>query len=866
MSGVSPASAKRFRVAFSFAGETRGFVAALASLLAEEFGKKKILYDKFHESEFARRDLGIYLPELYHKESDLVVIVLSSAYDEKQWTGLEWTAIHDLLSQRKHDEVILCRFDRATVTGLYSTVGFIELDGRKPEEIRDLILERLTLIDERREVAEAPSVSSTDGSAKTSIPHNLPTLQPFFGREDELKKIADALDPDSRTWGALIDGPGGMGKTSLAVRAAYDASPEVFKKIIFISLKTRELDDDGLRDLSGFILSGLVELLNELARELGRDDILKLAENERLRPLLDALRGTQTLLVLDNLESLRKPERDTLFTFVKKLPAGCKAILTSRGRIGSGAEELILEALSEKASLDTLAELATHNPLLAQTSGAERLVLYRETAGKPLLLRWTAGQIGRGHCLTFTDAPHFIRSCPEGNDPLEFIFGDLVEDFHDHETKALCALTYFTLPAIVEHVAAIAGVDAAIAERGAHAPSRAVSGALAGNIRPTDEDADLSGERDATWVPDPSSARAPKTAREGACAPLSVETALKSLVNRSLVVPTDEFQSFTLVPMVADFLRKKKPEVMAETGDRLEKRAYALIIENGYENHDRFPALEAAWPGIAPALPLFLNGDNARLQTVCNALQNFLHFQGRWDEWLALCEIAEVRAIAAADYHKAGWRAYNIGCSHHLRQRAKAVIACAERAATHWGSAEVGARELSLSIGLRGKGHLSEEDYPSAIAAFRQALELLQSFGSESKDMVAVLNDLGSAEYNANKLEASAEWFREALRVANVCGDAEGVAISMGNLTELALCREDWPSTETLARKALTAAVAVHRQELIASGNDRLALTLMRQSKVSEARTHALRAVEICSQLGSSNLAFAQATLAECEG
>ena len=85
---------------------------------------------------------------------------------------------------------------------------------------------------------------------RTSIPHNLPSLQPFFGREEELRKIADALDPESRTWGALIDGPGGMGKTSLAVRAAYDAPHDAFEKIVFVSLKSRELDDDGERDLS----------------------------------------------------------------------------------------------------------------------------------------------------------------------------------------------------------------------------------------------------------------------------------------------------------------------------------------------------------------------------------------------------------------------------------------------------------------------------------------------------------------------------------------------------------------------------------------------------------------------------------------
>jgi hypothetical protein len=201
-----------------------------------------------------------------------------------------------------------------------------------------------------------------------SIPHNLPALQPFFGREQELRRIADALDPESRTWGALIDGPGGMAKTSLAVRAAYGVPPGAFKKIVFVSLKSRELDDDGVRDLSGFLISGLAELLNEIARELGHAGITKTLEDQRPRRLLDALRGTETLLVLDNLESLTRPERDILFTFVKRLPQGCKAILTSRGRIGSAAEELILEKLSVGAALATLAKLAETNPAIAKTS------------------------------------------------------------------------------------------------------------------------------------------------------------------------------------------------------------------------------------------------------------------------------------------------------------------------------------------------------------------------------------------------------------------------------------------------------------------------------------------------------------------
>ncbi|HEY3863494.1 MAG TPA: TIR and AAA domain-containing protein, partial [Verrucomicrobiae bacterium] len=378
--------------------------------------------------------------------------------------------------------------------------------------------------------APHPAVTSANSSPCTSIPHNLPSLQPFFGREEELRKIADALDPESRTWGAVIDGAGGMGKTSLAVRAACDAPPDAFDKIVFVTLKSRDLDDDGVRDLSGFLISGINELFNELARELGSEQITKAVEKERPRLLLGALRNTKTLLILDNLESLLKSERDTVFNFVKRLPPGCKAILTSRVRIGSAAEELILEKLSQEAALQTLAKLAEGNPALARTNDAERLDLYRETGGKPLLLRWTAGQIGRGSCVTLTDAIKYLRSCPEGNDPLEFIFGDLVEDFSEAETRALCALTYFTLPAKVEHIATIAERDEA-----------------------------------------------------------ETEDALKSLINRSLVVPSEELKTFTLVPLVADFLRVKKPEVLRETGDRLEKHGYALATENGYEKHDRFP-------------------------------------------------------------------------------------------------------------------------------------------------------------------------------------------------------------------------------------------------------------------------------------
>jgi tetratricopeptide (TPR) repeat protein len=646
---------------------------------------------------------------------------------------------------------------------------------------------------------------TTAETPHTSIPHNLPALQPFFGREKELEKIKDALDPESRTWGALIDGPGGMGKTSLAVRAAYDVSPDAFEKIVFVSLKSRELDDDGVRDLSGFLISGLAELLNELARELNHAEIAKATEDQRPRMLLNALRGTRTLLILDNLESLVKSDRDIVFTFVKKLPSGCKAILTSRGRIGSGAEELILEKLSETAALATIAKLAERNPVLAKTSEAERLILYNETGGKPLLLRWTAGQIGRGSCLTLTDAIEYLRCCPEGNDPLEFIFSDLVENLTEAEIRVLCALTYFMLPAKVEHVSEIAERSEADTDR-----------------------------------------------------------VLRSLVNRSLVVPSEELKTFALVPLVADFLRKKKPVVVAETGDRLEKRAYALVEENGYQKYDRFPVLDAAWPTIAAALPRFLAGSNARLQTVCKAVYEFLNFTGRWDEWLALEHDAENRAAAVKDFAQAGWRAYLAGGVYHLRGQSAEVLACAERAEDHWRKAQAGSRERAVASQLRGLGHKLAEDYVAAIAAFRETVRLVRSLNRES-DIGISLNDLADAERLSGDLNAAELHYREALEIARSLHELDGIATYTGNLAALALDHKDWPSAEALAHEALSLAEEVGRSELIASNCHNLAKALVEQGKKAEAVLHAQRAVEIFGHLGSPDLESASIVLADCK-
>ncbi len=798
-------SEKRFLVAFSFSEEARDFVRHTAALLTPVLGRDRILYDEYHVAEFARHDRGRYVPRLQSDASALIVPVLCPGYERNLWQGWEWAHIHGLLTSEDGHRVMPCRFRGATVEGLAPGAGFLDLDHRTPEEAARLILDRL------EQTLGLPrgyyTLSTPGGAPRPAGRHNLPKLQPFFGRARELEKLRDALDAENRTWGAVIDGPGGMGKTSLAVRAALECPAGQFDRIIFISIKDRELEDDGeVKTQGNLIISHYTAMLHELARELGMPDFQRMPEGERVRAVLDALRDTRALLILDNLESFSREDRGHVLTLVKRLPEGCKAILTSRRRIGSGADTLILEKLDQEAALETLAELAKHNPLLARTSEAERIALYKQTGGKPLLLRWTAGQMGRGHCRTFADALAHLRSCPPGNDPLEFIFGDLAAEFTEEETKVLAALTYFTLPATVEHLAGVAGLEEDVTER-----------------------------------------------------------ALKGLANRSLMTPDEEEREYALVPLVAEFLRSHRLEAVREGGDRLVNRAVALVMENGGRKHALFPVLDAAWPSITPAIPLLVAGENERLQEVCIALQDFLDFTGRWDEWLSLNRQAEEKAVAAGDHENAGWRAYNTGWVNYLRAEAGGLLTCAGRAEAHWQAAGAGVRERATALRLRGFGHQMNGDYPAALAVFQKALELDRSLSPESRDVASALNSVAGAHQRSGDDAGAERDYREALRVARAVGFPEGVAISTGNLAAVALEREDWPGAETLAREALPLCEALGRQESIASNCKRLAMSLLRQGQAAEGLPYARRAVEIFARLGHLDLTYAQAILQACE-
>ncbi|MBK9602300.1 MAG: hypothetical protein IPO36_10730 [Anaerolineales bacterium] len=280
--------------------------------------------------------------------------------------------------------------------------------------------------------------------------------QPYFFQDQE-SGIARTqnISALSRTWGALIDGPGGIGKTALAIKAAHDAPAELFERKIFITAKVRELTAEGEAKLTDFTRPTYLAMLDELGKELGADGLEKLAPDERPNELRLALAGKKALIIFDNLETLPEEERTRLFQFLSRLPEGNKAIVTSRRRTDVDARIVRLDRLARDEALQLIAELAAKYPRLARASQKEREDLYEITQGNPLFIRWIAGQLGRegSQCRTIAEACAFIDKAPKGNDPLEYIFGDLLETFTADETKVLAALTYFSLPAKLKWIA-----------------------------------------------------------------------------------------------------------------------------------------------------------------------------------------------------------------------------------------------------------------------------------------------------------------------------------------------------------------------------------------------------------------------------
>jgi hypothetical protein len=145
---MHPPSPFRFQIALSFPGEFRPRVKMIAEALAATVTQERVLYDEWIRAELARPNLDVYLPQLYHEQSLLLVFFLCGEYARKDWCGLEWRAGRDLLKRKADDRLMFLRLDHADIPGIYSIDGYLDISSMPDDQVAAEILKRLAIAPE----------------------------------------------------------------------------------------------------------------------------------------------------------------------------------------------------------------------------------------------------------------------------------------------------------------------------------------------------------------------------------------------------------------------------------------------------------------------------------------------------------------------------------------------------------------------------------------------------------------------------------------------------------------------------------------------------------------------------------------------
>jgi hypothetical protein len=130
-----------FDVALSFAGEDRSYVHGIAERLRAH--GVRVFYDEYAAVDTWGADLGELLDEIYRKRARFAVAFISKYYVGKPWPTHERRSALARALIEAEPYFLPVRLDDSELPGLRSTVGFVNARSKTPEQIVDMIVEKL---------------------------------------------------------------------------------------------------------------------------------------------------------------------------------------------------------------------------------------------------------------------------------------------------------------------------------------------------------------------------------------------------------------------------------------------------------------------------------------------------------------------------------------------------------------------------------------------------------------------------------------------------------------------------------------------------------------------------------------------------
>ena len=220
------------------------------------------------------------------------------------------------------------------------------------------------------------------------VVNNLPADEQFdktglIGRAKEIESTIKEILGGRNNTIALV-GPGGVGKTSLAIEIARKLKdPYLFKGkldgIVYLSFKKEYLTVDGVVKNDAVSSEGLENLfLKEVAS-------LYDLENISFDSLKELLAKDNLLIILDNLEDLLIEDPQSYERFVDDLPSNWKVLVTSRISIDS-AKNSPLPGLTDAAIKD-LARKYFMATVAKEPNDLTLMKIVNSCSGNPLALK-----------------------------------------------------------------------------------------------------------------------------------------------------------------------------------------------------------------------------------------------------------------------------------------------------------------------------------------------------------------------------------------------------------------------------------------------------------------------------------------------
>ena len=295
------------------------------------------------------------------------------------------------------------------------------------------------------------------------VPCNLPSRDriQLIGRQKEIASLLKYLSPEQAAPLITVDGIGGVGKTVLVLEVAYQCwkastgelhHPKIplFDAVIFVSAKQQYLTPDG-------ILPGndakrtLRDIYREIAVTLERFEIMHAVPQEQLSVAYKVLGQQDTLLIVDNLETME--DKQEIMSFLYELPRSVKVIITTRERVQSFSP-IRLDQLSQEESLSLIEKEALEKE--AEMSREQAMKLYHHIGGIPAALVYAIGQVASGYSVETV-----VERVPKaGSDVARFCFeGSLAPLRGQPAHHLLMTMAMFPKSPLLEAIAEAAGLS-----------------------------------------------------------------------------------------------------------------------------------------------------------------------------------------------------------------------------------------------------------------------------------------------------------------------------------------------------------------------------------------------------------------------